>query len=233
MRRQLLPALGILVVFTIITGLAYPLVVTGIAQGLFADKANGSLVERDGQLLGSALIGQPFSAPEYFHPRPSAAGYAPGPGYSFGSNFGPTNETFLSARTIQRPPMSTSRRPMVSTTWSAPIARRTGSSLMPRSRSTPSPRRAPGSTPTSHWSTPGSRRRGSPTTAASTSIRSWSWSRRTPTAGTSASSASQGSTSCSSISPWTSSADPERDDARAVKDPGIEAVLGQARILAF
>ena len=95
MRRQLLPALGILVVFTIITGLAYPLVVTGIAQGLFADKANGSLVERDGQLLGSALIGQPFSAPEYFHPRPSAAGYAPGPGYSFGSNFGPTNETFL------------------------------------------------------------------------------------------------------------------------------------------
>ncbi len=95
MRRQLLPALGILVVFTIITGLAYPLVVTGIAQGLFADKANGSLVERDGQLLGSALIGQPFSAPKYFHPRPSAAGYAPGPGYSFGSNFGPTNETFL------------------------------------------------------------------------------------------------------------------------------------------
>ena len=95
MRRQLLPALGILVVFTIITGLAYPLVVTGIAQGLFADKSNGSLVERDGQLLGSALIGQPFSAPEYFHPRPSAAGHAPGPGYSFGSNFGPTNETFL------------------------------------------------------------------------------------------------------------------------------------------
>ncbi len=95
MRRQLLPALGMLVVFTIITGLAYPLVVTGIAQGLFADKANGSLVERDGQLLGSALIGQPFAAPEYFHPRPSAAGYAPGPGYSFGSNYGPTNETFL------------------------------------------------------------------------------------------------------------------------------------------
>ncbi len=95
MRRQLLPALGMLLVFTVITGLAYPLVVTGVAQGLFADKANGSLVERDGQLLGSALIGQPFSAPEYFHPRPSAAGYAPGPGNSFGSNFGPTNEVFL------------------------------------------------------------------------------------------------------------------------------------------
>jgi potassium-transporting ATPase KdpC subunit len=95
MRRQLLPALGMLLVFTVITGLAYPLVVTGVAQGLFADKANGSRVEVDGQLVGSASIGQPFSAPEYFHPRPSAAGYAPGPGYSFGSNFGPTNETFL------------------------------------------------------------------------------------------------------------------------------------------
>ena len=95
MRRQLLPALGMLLVFTVITGLAYPLVVTGVAQGLFADKANGSLVERDGQLLGSALIGQPFSAPEYFHPRPSAAGYAPGPGNSFGSNLGPTNESLL------------------------------------------------------------------------------------------------------------------------------------------
>ena len=79
MRRQLLPALGMLLVFTVITGLAYPLVVTGVAQGLFADRANGSLVEGDGQLVGSALIGQPFSAPEYFHPRPSAAGYAPGP----------------------------------------------------------------------------------------------------------------------------------------------------------
>ena len=95
MRRQLLPALGMLLVFTVISGLAYPLIVTGVAQGLFADKANGSLVERDGQVVGSALIGQPFSAPEYFHPRPSAAGYAPGPGYSFGSNFGPTNATFL------------------------------------------------------------------------------------------------------------------------------------------
>ena len=93
MRRQLLPALGMLVVFTVVTGLAYPLVVTGVAQGLFPDKANGSLVEGDGQVVGSSLIGQTFSAPEYFHPRPSAAGYAPT--YSTGSNLGPTNETFL------------------------------------------------------------------------------------------------------------------------------------------
>jgi len=93
MRRQLLPALGMLLVFTVITGLAYPLVVTGVAQGLFADKANGSCVEFDGQVVGSALIGQSFSAPEYFHPRPSAVGYAPA--YSSGSNFGPTNDVFL------------------------------------------------------------------------------------------------------------------------------------------
>ena len=94
-RRQLLPALVMMIVFTVITGGLYPLLVTGIAQGAFGDQANGSLVERDGDVVGSALIGQPFSSPEYFHPRPSAAGYAPGPGYSFGSNFGPANQTFL------------------------------------------------------------------------------------------------------------------------------------------
>ena len=95
MRRQLLPALGMLVVFTVLTGIAYPLVVTGIAQAAFGDRANGSLIERDGQVVGSRLIGQPFSEPGYFHPRPSAAGYAPGPGYAFGSNYGPTSEAFL------------------------------------------------------------------------------------------------------------------------------------------
>ncbi len=86
---------GANLLFTFVTGFLYPLLVTGVAQGLFNDKANGSLIERDDQVVGSASIGQPFSAPVYFHPRPSAAGYAPGPGYSFGSNFGPTNETFL------------------------------------------------------------------------------------------------------------------------------------------
>ena len=95
MRRQLLPALGMLAMFTVLTGIAYPLVVTGIAQAAFGDKADGSLIVRDGQLVGSRLIGQPFTEPAYFHPRPSAAGYAPGPRYSFGSNYGPTNEAFL------------------------------------------------------------------------------------------------------------------------------------------
>jgi K+-transporting ATPase ATPase C chain len=95
MRRQLLPALGMVLVFTVLTGLVYPLVVTGIAQGAFGDKADGSLIERDGEIIGSSAIGQVFTAPEYFHPRPAVDGYQPGPGYSYGSNYGPTNEDFL------------------------------------------------------------------------------------------------------------------------------------------
>jgi K+-transporting ATPase ATPase C chain len=82
-------------VFTVITGLVYPLLVTGIAQAGFGDKADGSLVESDGEVVGSRWIGQTFTGAEYFHPRPSATAYAPGPGYAYGSNFGPTNETWL------------------------------------------------------------------------------------------------------------------------------------------
>jgi K+-transporting ATPase ATPase C chain len=88
-----------LVIFTVVTGLAYPLVVTGIAQVAFGDKADGSLVERDGQVVGSERIGQPFAEARYFHPRPSAAGYVPGAQgggtYSYGSNYGPTNDVLL------------------------------------------------------------------------------------------------------------------------------------------
>jgi len=95
MRRQLLPALGMVIIFTILTGVVYPLVVTGIAQAGFTGKANGSLVEVDGEPVGSRWIGQQFTGDEYFHPRPSATDYAPGPGYAYGSNYGPTNETWL------------------------------------------------------------------------------------------------------------------------------------------
>ncbi len=87
-------ALAVLV-FTLLTGLLYPLAVTGLAQILFPARADGSLLERDGRLVGSALIGQPFSGPGYFWSRPSATAPAYNGAASSGSNLGPTNPALL------------------------------------------------------------------------------------------------------------------------------------------
>jgi len=87
-----------MVLFTVITGLLYPLAVTGVSQLVFYEKANGSLLKRDGHILGSELIGQPFSDPKYFWSRLSATGpFAYNAGASSGSNYGPLNPALLDA----------------------------------------------------------------------------------------------------------------------------------------
>lgn len=95
--KNLLTAALMTVVTTVIFGLVYPLAVTGVAQAVFPDKADGQLIRRDdGTLVGSALIGQPFSSPGYFRARPSAAGAAGyDAGASGGSNLGPTNRKLI------------------------------------------------------------------------------------------------------------------------------------------
>ena len=97
MRRQIVPALVAFLALTVLTGIAYPLAVTGISQVAFADNANGSLVERDGAVVGSKLIGQSFAGRGYFQPRPSAAGDGYDAMSSSASNLGPTNPELLDA----------------------------------------------------------------------------------------------------------------------------------------
>jgi potassium-transporting ATPase KdpC subunit len=95
-RRNLLTAALMTIVTTVLLGVLYPLAVTGMARVIFPDKANGQLIVRDGVVIGSRIIGQPFTSPGYFRPRPSAAGPA---GYdasaSGGTNLGPTNRKLI------------------------------------------------------------------------------------------------------------------------------------------
>jgi potassium-transporting ATPase KdpC subunit len=96
MIKLMLQSVRQLILWSVVTGVLYPLIITLIAQGAFRQQANGSLIERDGQLIGSALLAQQFQGSNYFWPRPSACGYGTGPtgiAASSGSNLGPTSGT--------------------------------------------------------------------------------------------------------------------------------------------
>jgi K+-transporting ATPase ATPase C chain len=95
MWRQMLPALRMTLVLTVLTGLIYPGLVTGLCQMLFPKQADGSLIYKDGKVIGSTLIGQNFTKPEYFQPRPSSAGNGYDATASSGSNLGPTSQKLV------------------------------------------------------------------------------------------------------------------------------------------
>ena len=95
MKKNLLISIWMTIATTVLFGLIYPLVVTGLAQLLFPHKANGQLIVKDGTVVGSSIIGQGFSSPQYFHSRPSAAGSGWDAANSAGSNLGPTNQQLL------------------------------------------------------------------------------------------------------------------------------------------
>ncbi len=95
MKKNLLIAVWFTLVTTVMFGVLYPLVITGLAQVLFPGRANGQLIERNGKIVGSRIIGQSFTGPGYFHSRPSSAGAGYDATSSGGSNLGPTNKTLL------------------------------------------------------------------------------------------------------------------------------------------
>src|SRR5664279_3727713 len=100
MKKQLIISLKFLLLMTILTGIIYPFVMTGVAQLSFPSKANGSLIMKNGKLIGSELIGQNFDSTIYFWSRPSAIGYNPIP--SGASNYGPTSDTLKKLVNVRR-----------------------------------------------------------------------------------------------------------------------------------
>lgn len=95
MKKHLITAFLMTIATTVLLGLIYPLVVYGLAQVLFHDKANGQIIYRNGEAVGSRIIAQPFTAAKYFHPRPSAAGNGYDAANSGGTNYGPTNQKLI------------------------------------------------------------------------------------------------------------------------------------------
>ena len=96
MKKNLIISIMMTVVTTILLGIIYPLLVTGVAQVVFPNKANGQLISENGKIIGSSIIGQPFLGPTYFHSRPSAAGTGYDATASGGTNLGPTNKNLIS-----------------------------------------------------------------------------------------------------------------------------------------
>jgi K+-transporting ATPase ATPase C chain len=99
MFKELKTGFMMMLVMTVVTGFVYPALITVIAQAVFSDQANGSLITANGQVIGSRLIGQGFGKPEYFHPRPSAAGSGYDPTASAGSNLAPTSAKYINGTT--------------------------------------------------------------------------------------------------------------------------------------
>jgi K+-transporting ATPase ATPase C chain len=99
MLKELGPGLKLTIIFTILLGLIYPAVMTGLSEGIFPGRANGSLVTVNGKVVGSSLIAQGFTKPEYFHPRPSAAGSGYDATQSGGTNLGPTSSKLIRGTT--------------------------------------------------------------------------------------------------------------------------------------
>src|ERR1700724_2917723 len=99
MLKELGPGLRLTIIFTVLTGIIYPVVMTGISEVIFPKQSKGSLVTVNGKVVGSSLIGQPFAKPEYFHPRPSAAGNGYDASSSGATNLGPTSSKLLRGTT--------------------------------------------------------------------------------------------------------------------------------------
>jgi len=100
--KHIYPAVALTIVLTVLVGVVYPFVVTGLSELLFKEKAQGSLIERDGRVIGSRLIGQPFKGTGYFHSRPSAAGSCYDATASSGTNLGPTSKQLFEEQVRER-----------------------------------------------------------------------------------------------------------------------------------